>query len=118
MAGVIQTILLFGELDRAAARAHHHADLAQFVARQRLRIEPRGLKRLARCRDCQRRHARNVRPVFRRDIIVFDEAFHFARDAHRQIGRVEARDRSHAAGAVPGGFPERFRSDSIGTDDT
>ncbi len=41
VAGVVEAVLLFGEILAAAARAHHHADLPQFVARHGVRRRAR-----------------------------------------------------------------------------
>src|SRR6185295_1220286 len=60
----------------------------------------------------------NVRPVFRRDVIVFREILNLARDAHGEFRRIESCDRADSAFARAGSLPKRFGSDSVGADDT
>ena len=86
------------------------------IAIHRRRIESRRCERFARRRDRQRSHARHMRPIFRRDIILFAKALDFARDAHREVGGIEARDRADAADAVAGRAPELLHADAVRAD--
>ena len=73
MAGVVEPVLLFGEILAAAAGADDHADAAQFVARHRVDVEPGIRQRLGDAGSRQRDGARNVRPVLDLHVLLLVE---------------------------------------------
>ncbi len=115
VAGVIEAVLLLGEILAAAAGAHHDADAAQFVARHVLRLQAGVCERFRHAGQRQRHGARYVRPVFHLHVLFFVEFVgHLPRDLHLKRRRVEARNALHSADAVAAGLPEGFTTDSIG----
>ena len=91
VAGVVEPVLLFGEILAAAAGADNDADAAQFVARHGVRVQARVRHRLADARRGQRHGARNVRPVFDIHVEAFVEFIgDFARHLHGEARGVEA----------------------------
>jgi hypothetical protein len=59
-----------------------------------------------------------MRAVFRVDMGAFIEACYFARNLNLKARRIEARDPSYTALGVPGGRPEGFPANAIGTNRT
>ena len=90
VAGVIETVLLLGELLAAAAGADDHADAAQFLARHGGRLQAGIAQRFFHRGDAQRHGAGNVRTVLGRHVAILVEIHHLARHLHG----MRRRDRS------------------------
>ena len=116
LAGVIEAVLLLGEILAAAAGADHDADLAQFVARHGVRVEAGIRQRFRHAGRGQRHGARYVRPVLHLHVPVFVEFVgHLARDLYHETADGSKRVmRRHPAAAVSAGLPKTFTPDPIG----
>ena len=117
VAGVVEPVLLFGEIHAAAAGSDNHADAAQLVARHGANIHPGVFQGLADAGHRQRHGARNMRPVLCIDVQFLVEFIgHFARHLHGQTRRIEAGDPAHPAHAASRGLPEALAPNTIGAD--
>ena len=115
--GIVELILVLGEILAAAARADHHADSAQLVARHGAGVKTGILQRLPHAGHRQRNGARDVGTVLRLHIARFVEFVgNFTRNLHDKSGWVEARDAAHPADAGPRGRPITFPPDSVRAD--
>src|ERR1035438_7171395 len=118
-AGIIQPVLLFGEIHAAATGAHDDADAAQLVARHVGDVEPGIRHGLGDAGRGQRDGARNVRAVLDLHVLFLVEFVgNLAGYLYLVRGRVEAGDPANPAHAVSRGFPKAFAPDSVRADRT
>src|SRR5262249_26848288 len=112
----IVTILFFYKTQTCAAAAKNNADVAPFIQAHFSRLQSSvGEGQIGR-RDGEGHCMRNVLAVLWGNELIRVEAFDLAGDPHRQIGRVKARDFTHAASALPDRLPELFPADAYGAD--
>ncbi len=116
VAAVVEPVLLFGELLRAAAGTDNHADRSQFVAGHAAGFHGCVGDGFARGGRAERNAARNVGTVLRLHLGGFVKTADFAGYLHLEAGGIEARDSSDTALAGPRGAPEVLSADAVGAD--
>src|SRR5579883_1501738 len=117
MTGVVETILLLGEILAAAAGTDDDPDAAKLIARHFAGLKTGVFHRLRDARHGEGDRARDVRAVFDVDVELFIKlGRNFAGNLHDVIRRVEAGNAPHAAAPASGGFPEAFAADPVGAD--
>src|ERR1035441_415672 len=114
LAGIIKAVLFLGELQAAASGSDDDADLPQFLAGHRSRVDAGVLQGFPHRGGAQRHHARHVRAVLGIDVLELVEPHDLAGHLHGEAARVEAGDAAHPAYPVAASLPEGLSANSIG----